>query len=196
VAEKARRAAVEAIKGTEQAITDAKAALTAADAIEAKKDNPVSIFVSRKTGRLYAKLGMGEPVIDVPVKITDPDAPLGTHVFTALGYTDGEKALRWSVVTFNTASSTPKKTFRRHRHEDQDYVAAAGDGADPAHALDRIEIPKETAERLAELVKPGSSFIISDYGLSRETSKRTDFIIEPWRSAGAPPAEYEGGRIE
>ncbi len=31
-------------------------------------------------------------------------------------------------------------------------------------------------------MKPGSSFIISDYGLSRETSARTEFVVEPWRS--------------
>ena len=42
-------------------------------------------------------------------------------------------------------------------------------------ALERIQIPKETSELLAELIKPGSSFIISDYGLSRETSARTEF---------------------
>jgi len=88
------------------------------------------------------------------------------------------------------------KTWRRRRHEDQDYVAAAGPNADPANAVARIEIPKETAERLAELVKPGSTFIISDYGLSRETTKRSDFIVEPWRSSTAPPTEYEGGRVE
>jgi lipoprotein-anchoring transpeptidase ErfK/SrfK len=197
VAEKARRAAVDEIKGTEKAIVDAKAAIVASNAIEAKKDNPVSIFVSRKTGRLSAKLGMGDPVIDVPVKITNPNAPIGTHVFTATAYTPGEKALNWSVVTFNAAAApAPQKIWRKRRHEDQDYVAAAGENADPANAVARIEIPKETAERLAELVKPGSTLIISDYGLSRETSKRSDFIVEPWRSSTAAPAEYEGGRVE
>ena len=64
----------------------------------------------------------------------------------------------------------------------------AGHDADPASALERIEIPKETAEQLAELMKPGSSFIISDYGLSRETSKRTEFIVEPWRSRRPTPS--------
>jgi L,D-transpeptidase catalytic domain len=194
-AEKAARAAAEDVKTAEKAVVDAKAALAEADAIEKRKDNPVSIFISRKTGRLEAKLGIDEPVIDVPVKIADPDTPLGTHVFTATGYTDGEKNLHWTVVTLSAASSTPRKTWRRHRHDDQEYVAtASGDNADPESALERIEIPKETAERLAELMKPGSSFIISDYGLSRETSKRTEFVVEPWRSASAPPVEYEGGR--
>ncbi len=193
-ADKTARAATDGVKTADKAIADAKAALASAIAIDARKDNPVSIFVSRKTGRLSAKLGIAEPVIDVPVTIADPDAPLGTHVFTATGYTDGEKSLRWNVVTLTAGSSKPKRTSYRRRHEDQDYVTSAGDDADPAHALARIQIPKETEERLAELMKPGSSFIISDYGLSRETSKRTEFIVEPWRSSTAPPAEYEGGR--
>ena len=138
-------------------------------------------------------------MIDVPVKITDPNTPLGTHVFTANGYTPGEKAheverrhaqvrLRSRPPRGKSGASAVTRTGLRG--------AAPSDDTDPAHALERIEIPKETVERLAELMKPGSSFIVSDYGLSRETSKRTDFIVEPWRSSTAPPAEYEGGRIE
>lgn len=196
-ANKVAKAANEAVKAADKAIVDAKAALASANAIDERKDNPVSIFISRKTGRLQAKLGMGDPVIDVPVTITNPNAPLGTHVFTALGYTAGEKGIRWNVVTVNTASAVRERPYfrRRGRHEDEAYVAPAGEDADPADALERIQIPKDTMERLAELVKPGSSFIITDYGLSRETSKRTDFIVEPWRSSTAAPVEYEGGRI-
>jgi lipoprotein-anchoring transpeptidase ErfK/SrfK len=195
-ADKTAKAAAEAVKAAEKAIVDAKAALASANAIDERKDNPVSIFVSRKTGRLQAKLGLGDPVIDVPVTITNPNTPLGTHVYTAVGYTPGEKGMRWNVVTVNTAAAKERPYYRRRgRHEDEAYVAPAGDNADPANALERIQIPKDTADRLAELMKPGSSFIITDYGLSRETSKRTDFIIEPWRSSTAAPVEYEGGRV-
>ena len=44
-------------------------------------------------------------------------------------------------------------------------------------ALDRIEIPQDAVERIAELLTPGSSLIISDYGISDETGKDTDFIV-------------------
>jgi hypothetical protein len=44
-------------------------------------------------------------------------------------------------------------------------------------ALDRIEIPQETVERISELLTPASSFVISDHGWSRETGKGTDFIV-------------------
>ena len=193
-ADKVAKTAAEAAKAADKAIVDARAALASANAIDERKDNPVSIFISRKTGRLQAKLGMGDPVIDVPVTIKNPNQPLGTHVFTAVGYTPGEKGMRWNVVTVNATPKAENTYRRRHRHEDETYVAPAGDDADPANALERVEIPADTQQRLAELLKPGSSFIITDYGLSRETSKRTDFIIEPWRSSTAAPVEYEGGR--
>ena len=104
-------------------------------------------------------------------------------MLTATAFTDGEKALRWNSVTLE-AVRDGRSTSRRkkRRHDDEAPVAAAGHDADAASALERIEIPKETAELLAELMKPGSSFIISDYGLSRETSARTEFVVEPWRS--------------
>ena len=123
-------------------------------------------------------------VIDVPVKIADPDKPLGTHVFTATGFKDGETAMRWTR-RHHQARRPPARSPRR----------ASGAGTRtkstwrlqarmrmPRRALERIDIPEETSEQLAELMKPGSSFIISDYGLSRETSNRTEFVIEPWRA--------------
>ena len=44
-------------------------------------------------------------------------------------------------------------------------------------ALDRIEIPPNAVERISELLTPGSSLIVSDYGISQETGKDTDFIV-------------------
>jgi hypothetical protein len=43
--------------------------------------------------------------------------------------------------------------------------------------LDRIEIPQDVVERISELLTPGSSLIVSDYGISEETGKDTDFIV-------------------
>jgi hypothetical protein len=44
-------------------------------------------------------------------------------------------------------------------------------------ALKRIEIPQDTVERITQLLTPGSSLIISDYGISDETGQDTDFIV-------------------
>jgi hypothetical protein len=44
-------------------------------------------------------------------------------------------------------------------------------------ALDRIEIPPDVVGRISQILTPGSSLIVSDYGLSRETGTDTDFIV-------------------
>ncbi len=44
-------------------------------------------------------------------------------------------------------------------------------------ALGRIEIPQDAVEQISELLTPGSSLIISDYGISSETGEDTDFIV-------------------
>ncbi len=181
-AEKVHHVARDDAKVAQQTLADAKAALAAAELIESRKDYPVSVFISGKTGRLIAKLGFQE-VIDVPVTIADPETPLGTHVLTATAFKDGGTAMRWTAVTVKPPSGDPRPRRRkRRRHEDEAYVPPAGEDADPASALQRIEIPQETRERIAELMKPGSSLIISDYPLSRESSNRTEFVVEPWRS--------------
>jgi hypothetical protein len=46
-----------------------------------------------------------------------------------------------------------------------------------AEALDRISLPPEAVERISELLVPGSSLIISDHGLGRETGRYTEFIV-------------------
>jgi hypothetical protein len=44
-------------------------------------------------------------------------------------------------------------------------------------ALNRITIPQDTLDRIAEKVSPRSSLIISDEALSPETGKGTDFVV-------------------
>ena len=44
-------------------------------------------------------------------------------------------------------------------------------------ALNRIEMPQDTVEKISELLTPASSLIVSDNGISQETGKDTDFIV-------------------
>lgn len=143
---------------------------------------PVSVFISRKTAKLYVRYNY-EPILEAPVGIERPDEPIGTHVFTAEQTTDNGRGMRWNVISI----PTPKNQVLAERKQDRRrkvLVDAAGKPAmsgktaqTPAAALDRIDIPKETAERISELLSPGSSMTISDYGISDETGKETDFII-------------------
>ena len=132
-----------------RAATDAKLAL-----------EPVSIYISRATQKLYVRRPTQKPApdgggvvfdatIEVPVKISNPDRPIGTHVFTAVAR--NESGLRWTAVTIDH-----------------------GDNA--KSALDRITIPQEVLDRIAPTALPRSSIIISDEPLSKETNYRTEFV--------------------
>lgn len=133
----------------------AKAALDAKLALE-----PVSVYISRATRKLYVRRNTHKPApdgggevfdtsIEVPVTIRNPERPIGTHVFTALARNDA--GLRWSAVT----------------------IEGFGDGKD---ALDRITIPQEVLDRIAPTALPRSSIVISDEPLSAETNYRTEFV--------------------
>ena len=146
-----------------------------------RMSDPVSVFVSRKTGRLYVRQGF-EPVFEAPVIIRDPDVPLGTHLYTATDYTEDRTAMRWVAVTLTvhpaTAPEHRRREMRRER-DDEDRIARAEvtEQLAAAAALDRVEMPKEAVERICDVLSPGASLIISDYPLSDETGKYTDFII-------------------
>jgi L,D-transpeptidase catalytic domain len=152
----AAAAAQDAAKASETKKADAaKAASEAKLSLE-----PVSVFISRATQKLYVRRNthkrlpdggeVFDATIEVPVTIRNPDKPIGTHVFTAVARTDG--GLRWTAVTIDSGD-----------------VAKA--------ALDRITVPQDVLDRIAPTVLPRSSLIISDEPPHRETNYRTEFVI-------------------
>ena len=60
--------------------------------------SPVSVFISRKTQRLYVRQSF-QPVFESPITIRDADHPIGTHIYTVLDYVNGGADLRWSAVS-------------------------------------------------------------------------------------------------
>jgi len=151
----AAKAADAAKEAATRKVDTAKAAKEAKLALE-----PVSVYISRATKKLYVRRNTHKPwpdggevfdaSIEVPVTIRDPDQPIGTHVFTAMARIDNT-GLRWTAVTID-------------------------DGDDAKDALDRISIPKEVLDRIAPTALPRSSIIVSDEPLSRETNYRTEFV--------------------
>jgi hypothetical protein len=134
---------------TAKAASDAKLAL-----------EPVSVYISRATQKLYVRRNTHKPApdgggevfdatIEVPVTIKNPEQPIGTHVFTAMARNDS--GLRWSVVTIDN-------------------------GDDARDALDRVTIPQDVLDRIAPTALPRSSIVISDEPLSKETNYRTEFV--------------------
>ncbi|WP_448034274.1 L,D-transpeptidase family protein [Bradyrhizobium liaoningense] len=153
----------DAVAATKEA---AKAAATRkADAAKAATDaklagEPVSVYISRATQKLYVRRNTHKPApdgggevfdtsIEVPVTIRNPDQPLGTHIFTAMAKTD--TGLRWSVVTIEN-------------------------GDEARNALDRITIPQDVWDRIGPTALPRSSIVVSDEPLSSETNYRTEFV--------------------
>ena len=152
----AAAAAKEAAKTAQALKADtAKAASEAKLALE-----PVSIYISRATQKLYVRRPTHKPApdgggivfdatIEVPVTIRNSERPIGTHVFTAVAR--NESGLRWTAVTID-------------------------DGDDAKNALDRITIPKDVLDRIGPTALPRSSIIVSDEPLSEETNYRTEFV--------------------
>ena len=140
------------------------------------KATPIAVFISRKTQRLYARQRSG-PIFESDVTIDAPDEPLGTFVFTALAPTPGGAELRWDALAMYADPTNPSVAARA-------AAAARGStGATPTNisaasaALDRISIPPEALEQISEYVSPGSSLIISDEEMSKETGKDTEFVV-------------------
>ena len=151
----AAAAAKDAAKAAETRKADAaKAASEAKLALE-----PVSVYISRATQKLYVRRNthkrwpdggeVFDATIEVPVTIRNPDKPIGTHVFTAMARNDA--GLRWTAVTIDN-------------------------GDDAKDALERITIPQDVLDRIAPTALPRSSIIISDEPLSGETNYRTEFV--------------------
>jgi L,D-transpeptidase-like protein len=175
-----KQKAAQAVMKFDAATTDAKSKLDAAAAAkdaaktadirktasakgasEAKLAlEPVSIYISRATQKLYVRRNTHKPApdgggevfdasIEVPVTIRNPEKPIGTHVFTATARKDA--GLTWTAVTIDGTN-------------------------DAKDALDRITIPREVLDRIGPTAVPRSSIVVSDEPLSAETNYRTEFV--------------------
>jgi chemotaxis protein histidine kinase CheA len=149
-----------------------------AEAAETARENawPISVFVSRKAQRLYIRRGR-EPVFEGPVTIRDPDKPIGTFVFTALGDTGTPGRMRWSVVSMyqNATSIEPYSEAARVTKRRRD--AKPADVAGARTALQRLVVPQEALDHISGTLLPGSSLIVSDEATGADTGKDTDFIV-------------------
>src|SRR5262245_2634841 len=91
------------------------------------------------------------PVLDVPISFRNPEQPLGTHRFTDL-FVAGDAKSRWMAIRL--------------------------DGDDAGGVLDRIEIPTDIRQRIAEKLTPGSSLIVADKSInSAVLPEGDDFLV-------------------
>ena len=123
------------------------------------------------------------PLFEMPIEIADPDQPLGTHVFTAMEVLNNGSGMRWNAISVASASEPPRNVESRGRKNGKKQEPAPKKSAETkpastaAHALDRIQMPPEAVDRISEILTPGSSLVVSDEGLGRETGRYTEFIV-------------------
>jgi hypothetical protein len=143
----------------------------------AKRMGTVAVFVSRKEKKLYVRQGFA-PLFEIPVEIEHPEQPLGTHVFTAMGFTDGGAGMRWNLMSMPPEPPRePALKKNRGRSEQPAVKPEVYPPSTAAQALDRIRIPQEAMDRIGEILVPGSSLVVSDQGLGPETGQGTEFIV-------------------
>jgi hypothetical protein len=179
---KADDARTAASKAKDQARLDAPKPAPAMAAAP-RRSGQISVFVSRKDSKLYARQNFA-PLFDVPVTIAPSDRPLGTHVFTAQVDKDDANVLHWSVVSLPVRAryaeqrDEDERGSRRHRGAGAAEIKPMPAADSPAEALDRLTIPAEAMTRIVEALSTGGSIIVSDQGIAAgETGEGTDFIV-------------------
>jgi hypothetical protein len=161
-----------------------KAAVSKPDpAAVPKRSGQISVLISRKDSRLYARQNLA-PLFEVPITIAPSDRPLGTHVFTARIDKQDGNLVHWSVVSLPVPAryaerhSEDERLFRRRKIVGAVEVKAMPLPDSPAEALDRLTVPGDTMARMIEAFSTGSSIVVSDQGvIAGETGEGTDFIV-------------------
>ena len=165
----------------------------------AKLNGQVAVLVSRKEKRIFVRHAF-VPLFDMPVEIANPDYPIGHHVYTALEVQDGGARMRWNVITMpppvpparaSAGQCEERRTAQPEGHQEAEEGSLPTTRARPRTPPRRSTaspIPQEAIDRISELLVPGSSLIISDEGLGRETGRYTEFIVETRPRIGAAPS--------
>lgn len=124
-------------------LTDALEARVHAEAGYEKPQNAM-LRVRRKFKDIY----------EAPVTIKDIDQEIGTYVFTALGFQEGDASVDWMAVSAE---------------------GARGGSADAV--LNRIVMSEKVSHKLSELLTPGTSLTVTDRNFTRNTGLGTDFVV-------------------
>jgi hypothetical protein len=172
--------ALAAAKAARDAKKESDAAAAVVGAGE-RATEPISIFVSRKMGRIYIRQAW-TTIHEAPATFKEADAPLGTHVYVATDQQADGKGMRWLAVTYPQQASERDRQTRSGRRGDREPQQAANHSRPhetAAGALDRVVLNEETKAFIADRLWAGASLIVSDYGLSNEFGKYTDFIVQP-----------------
>lgn len=103
-------------------------------------------------GQLFVRQKFAS-VFSTPVSFSNPDKPLGTHLFTIMHFEPGATKADWTAISLNDKESA-------------------------ISVLDRIDIPADVRQRISERLTPGSSLIVADTAInSAALPKGADFLV-------------------
>lgn len=122
--------------------------------------NISTILVSAKDQKAYLLID-GELTFKTPIRIKEPDKPLGHNLYSLVGWAEDRSHLEWHVYG-----------FREHERE----KSSVSRTTDPV--LSRIEFTdQEGARRAAETLLPGTTMVVTDFSANPETRSDPDFTV-------------------
>lgn len=180
-AESARTAALDDVRQAQAQLRSAQAELIEANKEKVRRSKPIAVFISLKSERIYIRQGF-EPLLEAPITIDQTGRRVGTHVFTAMGYSADQNAFDWRLMSAHLPASTDdieemssKKSRRRDAalpHSQETSIRMA------RLALEAVKIPADIQETITKLARPGASLIISDRELpANENGLGTEFVV-------------------
>jgi hypothetical protein len=109
------------------------------------------------------------PAFEDKVTLQQPDLPFGTHVFNLTGPSDDPAKLKWMAVDLSADAVTDLGQ--------DDAGAAQASALLYAATIRRVDVPEATAHRLAALLRPGTTMVITDKPVGADTYSAPGFTI-------------------
>ncbi len=126
-----------------------------------------------------------EPVFEAPIRLDNPEEPIGTHLLVAAQFDRKSGNTGWNAFTLeNKIGDNSRALLGIDDTASADVLLS--------DTLDRIHIADKLRDRLAPMLTPGTSITITDNGTERYTGWKTDFAVNTridrnYVAAVAPP---------
>lgn len=150
-----------------QAVQQAKAN-QAQQALSPDAPKAVSAIISTVEKRIVVFIN-GVPAFEDKVTLQQPDLPFGTHVFNLTGPSDDPAKLKWMAVDLSPGTVTDLG--------EDDAGAAQASALLYAATIHRVDVSDATAHRLAALLHPGTTMVITDKPVGADTYSAPGFTI-------------------
>ncbi len=151
-----------------QAIQQAKANAKASPQATTADSQAVSVVISTKEKRIVVFVN-GAPAFEDKVTLRQPELPFGMHVFSLTGPSDDPSKFKWMALDLSADA----------------VIDFGGDDASAAQAsallfaatIRRVDVPDATAHRLAAMLRPGATMVITDKAIDANTFAAPGFTI-------------------